>query len=325
MSNTININCSRCNSAAHAALPPPGTSLTRVYSTPTTGSLTRPAGALYAPFASESMAMLGTSFNVSRHAVGKPLYPLIARNDQECDVLRQWLHHEIIETTAALEAITPVIQLAQDKDDLAIAKFGRSNFKDVVSRAEQLQLRLDTLRQMKIISNQDKQELASLQPETDKLYLLGYGYPGESHLAAGSWPHGSVTSAELANQLASGGLNPAFKDFRAATPYSADVQEPRSFGAKDLKRAARAPVEKDYVWRFLFFIMRVSQSNGQAGPFAQTFCNALKNAGFTQPQVSGYHGARSPYSTNHHYCRLPGMPKEVVRASSVRKVFTPTV
>lgn len=296
--------------------------LTSVYDTTAKVSQASPSAALYAPFASKDMVEKAVGFNIARLVAGKPVYPLIARNDKECGELEQWRRSKIEQLNEKTNSASLLIKAIQDKSNLTRdalrIEFGAKAFDKLSSDITQLQRTVDTLNHLEILSNQTHRKLAALRPGVDKLYLLGHGAPGVGKLSADPSGLPAVTAKELARQLATGGLNVKFKDFRVAACHSADARYPESFKPGDLIRAAQVAVETDGYWNCFGF------GTSPDKPFAQSLCNELKKAGFKQPEVSGYHGSSVTYSTTHHYCRLPDTQEEDVRSSTVRRRFTPT-
>lgn len=271
--------------------------LTRVHSTPDTP--TQPRAALYTPFASKDILGGAIGFNVPRLLAGKPLYPLIVRDDQhycEFEKLRQSLSESLTQSVNTLSRMVKMAKAVLDDDnssiDTPVQNRANSKFYEQLSSTlKQHELILETLKHFEIRNNQSYEELALLRSGVDKLYLIGHGASGVSKLSADQEGLSVVTAKELADQFAAGGLAPSFDDVRVISCFSADY------------------------------------GTNKEEPFAQSLCNALKMAGFQQPEVSGYQGTRALYSTTHphHYCRLPDTQEANVRASSVRQRFSATV
>lgn len=300
--------------------------LTSVRTIPTTVSQPSPTAALYAPFASEDMVMQAAGFNFARLVAGKPLYPLIARSDKECEELETWRHSKIEQLTEVGNATLQWIKQLQeqlDKCNLTLDEFrlqyGAEDFDEIAKNIKQLQHTKDALSRIEILSNPARQKLARLRPGVDKLYLLGHGAPGMNKLSADMLGLSEITAEELASQLAAGGLDPWFDDLRVSTCFSADARLPESFEPGALMHAAQAEVGSNRLWKWLGY------GASTVEPFAQSLCNALKRAGFKQAAVSGYHGAGRVFSSDHHYNCLPGTQEADVRASSVRQLFSATV
>lgn len=302
----------------HAPAGQPTGSLTRVHSIPT-----NPTGALYAPFASKDMVKIGAGFNMARLVAGKPLYPLIARNDEECRELEKCRKHKIKRITKSNHSLDQQIRRDLDEDDLTIEeyriKFGAADFDALMEKRKFQGRTVNALNSLEIISNEDHQRLARLRPGIDKLYLIGHGEIGDNRLGADPEFCRVVTAGEVANQLAAGGLNEMFNDVRVVSCHSADGRRPLPFKPKALWRATQTHIINHGLLGCFGYDMNTAE------PFAQTLCNELKKTGFKQPVVTGYHGIRLAFSQTHHSCLVSGMRNKQVRASEARKRFTPTV
>lgn len=287
----------------------PISTLASVYTTPTMGSLAEPAGALYAPFASQGMAIQAAGFNAARLLANKSPYPVIVGNAQQRDELNTTRQDLIDQCIESIDDFKTFIKEAMSKERQSVvdfhhlrSKIGEETFDAMVNTTLQQRRLREALLHLDIVSNQNQLELSQLRPGVDKLYLLGQGAPGVSTLGAGAPDSREVTATELARQLEAGGLDTMFNDFRVLASHSADARLPESFKPEDLERAVLT---------------------GPETAFAQALSDALAEAGFEWPVVSGYSGADAIDTQPHHLRRLSGT-QEKVRASSVRQSFYPT-
>lgn len=309
--------------ATQTASTPQAGQATGASSSPLPGPSSQKTGSLYAAFASEDIVQQALGKNLSRDTNGKPLYPLIARNDQDRGALEQWRQHEANDLTQRSQSFNQGIQKLQSQHGLTRDQIrtamGPQSFDAGQAAANRLQQEADILARMEIRSNQNGQELAHLRPGNDKLYIIGHGGPGMNILAADQQClQGKATAADVAGQLASGGLDKAFSDIRVTACYSADTRAPSSFAPRHLAQAAKPNTERSG------FLGLFGTKTVKAEPFAQTLSNELKKAGFAQPNVAGYHGAGVTFSTDHQQRRLPGTQEADVRSSDVRQRFAPT-
>ncbi|AVG16467.1 hypothetical protein CFN79_11735 [Chromobacterium vaccinii] len=292
-------------------------------SSPLPGPSSQKAGALYAAFASEDIVQQALGKNLSRDTNGKQLYPLIARNDQDRGALEQWRKKETSDLTQRSQTFNQMIQNLQLSTGKSLndirTMLGPQNFDAAQAADKRFQQEANILARMDIRSNQNGQELAQLRPNDDKLYIIGHGGPGMNILAADQQClQGKATAADVAGQLASGGLDKAFSDIRVTACYSADTRKPSSFAPQHLAQTAKPDTERNG------FLGLFGPKTVKAEPFAQTLSNEMKKAGFSQPNVAGYHGAGVTFSTDHQQRRLPGTQQADIRSSDVRQRFTPT-
>ncbi|KVD84113.1 hypothetical protein WS62_20745 [Burkholderia sp. ABCPW 14] len=258
--------------------------------------------------------------NKMRVQKGKSPIPLIVQDDAARDQL-QGLKRRI-EAQYRGNGMTTLesIERMRRREKLSDQEIDR-RYCDPMSHAKELIRNADMLQNMEVRSNTGGVELSRLNPQRDKLYIAGHGAAGTDILTADTaGAHGQVSVAELAEQLAAGGLDRDFRDFRVKACFSADAQEPTSFRRDDLQRAATPKVDS---WpRFLSFFGRRMVSSQ---PFAQSLCNALSERGFSQAEVSGYHGEGGiGSSAGHHMRSLSRSGLSDVRASEVKQVFTPS-
>ncbi|MBA8734379.1 hypothetical protein [Chromobacterium violaceum] len=281
--------------------------------------------ALYAPFAAKDIVEQGLGRNLVREQRGKPLLPVIVRDDRTREQLQNLKDAKQQDLSAKSRLFSDSVDQLRRQYQLSEAQarqlIGPETFDKARKDAGILARQADVLRKMEILSNRDGAELGKLVPDRDKLYIIGHGGSGMDILAAdAAVTQGRATAADVAAQLAAGGLSTDFRDIRVTACHSADSRDPLSFRPVDLSRAAKPVYGRKTGWLGLF-----GQRAVLSQPFAQTLSDALRKQGFHQPEVSGYHGAGVTYSAaGHHARRLPGGSAQAdVRAADVRRVFTP--
>lgn len=277
---------------------------------------------MYAPFASEDMVQQALGRNLSRDTNNKPLYPLVARNDQDRDALEQWRQQKSAYFSQRAQPFEQTVQQMQSQHNLSRAQIrnmmGAQDFDKAQAASQRFRQQSDILRRLEIRSNENGQELSKLRLDQHKLYIIGHGGPGMNILAADEeCQQGMASAVEVAAQLATGKLDKAFGDIRVVACYSADTREPTSFHARDLARAAKPDATRSGCLGL--FGSKVVE----AEPFAQTLSNELKKNGFQQPDVAGYHGAGVTFSSDHQKRRMLNGQQADIRASDVRQRFTP--
>jgi hypothetical protein len=171
----------------------------------------------------------------------------------------------------------------------------------VVLRGERLRAVYAT----KILSPEQK-PLRTLHPSRTKLYQLGHGAAGHPMLWSEEGGDAS-TVTEVAEGLKAAGLPRQFKWFYVYACSSADASVRRAFGAPE-----DAPA---------------GEKSGHP-PLAQTFADALFEAGFKKVRVRGYEGlwVVSPRGATAERSIAGddfGLTAERVRSSTVAKVFVP--
>lgn len=285
-------------------------------------------GVLYAPFAAPDIVDMAIGKNMVRAQNGKPIYPLICRNEQDRATLEQVRTTQLSRWQADYEEDS--LQLKEYMGHMTQHGFteeeARQNYPLGPKVFDKVQERLnnkypaliDALTNLTIKSSD---ALKSLSPDQHKLYLLGHGGAGMNILAADqACQKGMVTAKEVAHQLAEGGLDKHFTDIRVTACWSADTCAPTSFQKVDLERASQPQTQRSG------FLGLFGKKEVVAEPFAQTLSNEMKREGFELPIVSGYHGLGmtfSSFSGEHHLRRLPNSQESNTRASTVREVFIP--
>ncbi|WP_455289778.1 hypothetical protein [Cupriavidus necator] len=145
-------------------------------------------------------------------------------------------------------------------------------------------------------------QLNRLDPQRDKLYIVGHGLPGDENIYNESSlsyrPPSHVSAAYAAWKLRAAGLSENFIDFRVVNCWGADSFYISSFDADMLRRSAG----------FLH--------PGEKKPFGKAFVEQLRLYGFMYAKVSAYHGL----GRGDHKRATPA--GHVIRASQVREVFT---
>ncbi|MGY4730783.1 hypothetical protein [Burkholderia pyrrocinia] len=278
---------------------------------------------MYAPFVSKDVIKQSLSKNLVRNLNGKSWRPLVAQDDVAQAQLQQ-LKQEYQGSlrNQAMAMLNEIEQLQFGASEEELCEFlGVENLDDMIRACGEAIRQADLLSNLEVRSNKDGLELFDLTPENSKLYIVGHGGAGLDILAADSAATVKVSVAELAEQLAAGGLNRDFRDFRVTACYSADARAPTSFQQEELRNAAAPTQGKQPGFLGLFRRPLVPRQ-----PLAQSLSNALSERGFSQPEVSGYHGIGVIFSKiGHHNMRdIPdsGLPR--VRASEVRQMFKPT-
>ncbi|WP_052941372.1 hypothetical protein [Chromobacterium subtsugae] len=295
---------------------------TGLTSSPLPGPTSSRQAVIYAPFAAGDVVTQSLGKNLVREQNGKPLLPLIAQDDQ-AHVRLQQLQQQQVQDLRGKGSLFPdqIRKLQQQHNlsqDVLRQHIGPAEFDKAMQASATFARQADVLQRMEIRSNEHGAELGRLQPQRDKIYIVGHGGPGMDILAADQQvTQGKATSADVAQQLAAGGLDRAFRDFRATACFSADTREPTSFHPADLGRAA-APALGPRPGFLQLFGKRPVLSQ----PFAQSLSDELAKQGFKQPEVAGYHGAGVTFSQiGHSSRRLPGAADS--RASELKQVFTP--
>jgi len=144
----------------------------------------------------------------------------------------------------------------------------------------------------------DHSPIKDLDPRDSKLYFLGHGFANAEILSTTTSLQDKYTLGDMARGLKEDGLHPDFESFRMTSCESADTERRLGF-------AEDPPGRTD---------------SGVAP--AQTFANELKRVGFTDPKVTGYQGLGSRFPNGHTAERGTADKSEVVRRSTVAKVFT---
>ncbi|MBZ6067275.1 hypothetical protein LA374_13820 [Aeromonas schubertii] len=287
-------------------------------------------GVLYAPFAAPDIVEMAIGKNMIRAQQGKPLYPLICRNEQDKATLEQ-LRTTLLNTRKEdYEVMTSglndyINQMAKNgfTEEEARQNFpsgGPERFDRLQNNISKLPPMIDALTNLTIKGSDD---LKLLPPNQHKLYVVGHGGAGMDILAADqACQQGMVTAKEVAHQLAEGGLDKRFTDIRVTACWSADTCAPTSFQKSALDRASQPKTQQSGFLGLFGF----GKKEVVAEPFAQTLSNAMKREGFEQPRVSGYHGTGMTFSSflgEHHLRRLPDSQESDARASTVRQFFIP--
>jgi insecticidal toxin complex protein TccC len=272
-----------------------------------------PDGVIYAPFIAEDIVVQSMAQNLIRQSRGKPLLPVIVADDSSVSAFEQ-IKGELINSLNAKMAPRKQ-QLSQLQQHLSLEQIkqaiGPAEFDKLQSGLDDYSRQVDVLERLEVRSNSNGQALSKLNSRDNKIYIVGHGGPGMDLLAADeNLVHGKVTSSDIAQQFSKGALPKDFQDIRIVACFSADTIEPVSFDSTVLAQAAKMiPGKKS---GFLGSRAPNQQS------FAQSLSSALKQHGFSQAQVTGYHGAGVTYSqTGHHSRRL----RDDVRRSLVKQKF----
>ncbi|WP_157683054.1 cycle-inhibiting factor, partial [Burkholderia ubonensis] len=273
---------------------------------------------IYAPFVAKDMLIQSLGINFVRERIGKPLLPLIVQNDQDMAQLLQLKGQEERRLRDIVTGWNEHIENLSQKFNLPLDEIreviGPDYYDQKIKDVATIARKADVLQQMEIRSNAGGAELGRLRPEHNKMYIIGHGAPGVDVLAADqAGTQGKVTAADVAQQLANGGLPRDFRDIRVTACYSADTREPTSFDLPDLQRAAQAELGPTGVSR---------------QPFAQSLSNELFKAGYVAAEVTGYHGAGVVFGEWDYRVRvlideLDNRLSPDFRASTVKQVFLP--
>lgn len=277
---------------------------------------------MYAPFVSMDVIKQSLGKNLVRDLNDKSLMPLVAQDDvaqaQLQHLKQEYQGYLLAKAMPTLNKIEELRSIYGVSEEECRNRIGNANFDDAMRVSKHLIRLSELLSNMEVRSNEDGRALFDLTPEMSKLYIVGHGGAGSDILTADSaGAQGIVSVAELAEQLAAGGLNRDFRDFRVTACYSADARKPTSFQQEELRNAAQGKRPG--------FLGLFSRPMVLRRPFSQYLSNALSERGFSHPEVSGYHGAGVTFSKIGHHARRvlnSGLPD--VRASEVRQVFTPT-
>ncbi|MFS2223457.1 RHS repeat-associated core domain-containing protein, partial [Pantoea sp. B65] len=293
-------------------------------------------GYIYSPFTSFDMIRQAMGLNMPRYLSGrKNLYPLIVPNDK---ALEDFMEMRIMQITqyedtiayhkSELNKVTEELStlylnpLALTESQPSLSDSGGEQIeiksqleatgKILESKIHFYQTKKYIYSEMKYISATSVEGLKSLRPESDKLYIIGHGAYGANKLTSEhSENKVRITSEELVNQLATGGLTKEFIDIRLGSCWSGDATKPSFFEIADPHTASGASGQP------------LAQP-GTKRPFAKYVSEALKREGYSQTVVSGYSGkgivpGRTSYNNIHHVRRTEGVPD--VRRSMVRRFF----
>lgn len=287
------------------------------------GPNTHKTRVMYAPFASPDMVKMAIGQNLVRTQQGKPISPLICRTEQDKSELEKTRKISIREQEQEIEKLQSKISDHKEVVDLVkeggftheeACDVGLLTPSELQKTEERLNVLLHTSDALKNLTITNSDALKSLSPDQHKLYVLGHGGPGLDLLAADpDCKQGKVTAYTLALQLAKAGLDPLFSDIRVTSCYSADTRVPVSLKDPDALKDASKP--------------RILRNGNRREPFAQTLSTKMRNVGFTQVSVSGYHGQGLTFSSfmgdgKHHLHKLPDQESGTI-SSTVRQIFTP--
>ncbi|MGH0001210.1 C80 family cysteine peptidase [Pseudovibrio ascidiaceicola] len=279
-------------------------------------------GYFYAPFASEDMLTLVLNTNQARRSAGKDIRTIIVQSDadkQQLDSLKHQMVEKLFQDASRpLVMGNSLIAKHDASEQEFIEAVGPAHFEDLLRASEDIAWRADTLLRTKIISNEQSQIMGTLKNDESKIYVVGHGKHGSSDILDdrhASQERKALSSKEIAQQFSQGGLSKSFTDVRVVACYSADARQPASFDTADLQSASEP--EKKKTWFF-------GQDKVTVQSFAQSLANELKQVGFEQPEVSGYHGRTIIESKDgHRYQRLSADSQDIVRSSELRQVFLP--
>lgn len=242
---------------------------------------------LYTPFSNQDMLLISIVENITRLKNNKPLLPLIVQNDHE--------RRKLEDCRALLERESHAS--------------GRQNV---------ITLKHEVLSNMQILSNANGNQLENLNPRQDKIYIIGYGGPGNKFLypTASGNKEGRISAVHLVEELRKGHLPKNFRDFRLTSCNSADARKPASFSSSDLLKATRPKLGHRS------FLLCGTQSEAKV-PLAQTFSEALALFQFGQAEVTGYHGAGQVFSQA--ACSVQSISNNesplLARRSTVKSIF----
>ncbi|KZL24075.1 hypothetical protein [Pseudovibrio sp. Ad37] len=274
---------------------------------------------LYAPFASKDIIYMAFGINEKNVGKGKQVAQLIVKSNEDKAALESFRKKAMGEAFQNSSGFFHVVNDTMKSNEMNAAQLrsalGESEYDYALNAAEMFANNGAILADLEIISNEEVEVLSSLKEGEDKLVILGHGSYGDNSLASDAKMFSKeVTSEDIAQQLADGGLDKSFGDIRAHSCHSADASKPTSFDPKELDRAQQPFVEK-----FMFF------SIGMKVSFAQSLANELAKAGFENPEVSGYHGSGRMGQLDGHLVQILPDNKEAgaIRSSDVRRVFTP--
>ncbi|MCL9783339.1 hypothetical protein M9194_18060 [Vibrio sp. S4M6] len=300
---------------------------------------------LYAPFSAPDIIDQALGKNEIRFDNGKPMLPVIAVNDEKKAELESHLHDKrlsetynpthainfINEVSEKIEALKlkaktdpqlrdmPDDQLERLCGEVVREQYGSAKFDRLMETSRKVIRSATILKQMEIRSNENGLELSKLTSKLDKLYVLGHGGAGKDILSGTqdlADKKAIISSKLLSKQFQEGGLPKGFRDFRVAACYSADTREPASFSPDDLKKASEPKYKRS---GFLHLGRKVMERQ----PFAQSLSKSLVDDGFTNPVVTGYHGAGVSHGANGHKAqRLPHANDLTTRSSLVRERFS---
>ena len=279
-------------------------------------------GYFYAPFASEDMLTLVLNTNHARRSAGKDIRTIIVQSDvdkQRLDVLKHQMIEKLFQDASRpLVMGNTLIAKKNASEQDFIEAVGPAQFEDSLRASEDIAWRADTLLRTKIISNELSQIMGTLKNDESKIYIVGHGKHGSDEIfddRHASQERKVLSSKEIAQHFSQGGLSKSFTDVRVVACYSADARQPASFDAADLQSASEP--EKKKAWFF-------GQDKVAVQSFAQSLANELKQVGFEQPEVSGYHGRTIIESKDaHRHQRLSADSQDIVRSSELRQVFIP--
>lgn len=276
-------------------------------------------GYIYAPFVAPDLLEQSYAINIIRHIKGKGTYPVIMKNDEDMKKMETLINQKSTKLKSQVDKVSDALQRMDEQrrdesgwtPDYLRTTLSPDLFDKNLNSLHKLSQELSVVSRLAIISNENKQLISKLSPGRYKLYIIGHGGAGQDILAGDQrMEHGMITAKNLAMDLLDGGIAQLFKDIRVTACYSANATKPTSFDSATLDKSSR-PVNWN---KYKFWESEKTKS------FAHTLRDELLASGFSNVEVSGYHGAGVTFSKQeNHTRRLPDQPD--IRRSAVRRIF----
>jgi insecticidal toxin complex protein TccC len=276
-------------------------------------------GYIYAPFVAPDLLEQSGAINIIRHVKGKATYPVIVKNDEDMKKMEAIRNQKSIDLKSKVDQVSDALQRMDEQrrnetgwtPDYLRTTLSPDLFDKSLNSLHKFSQELSVVSRLEIISNENKQIISKLSPDRNKLYIIGHGGAGQDILAADQrMEHGMITAKNLVLDLLDGGLVKSFNDIRVTACYSADATKPVSFDSATLDKSSRPVVRNKYkFW-----------DGEKTKSFAHSLRDELLSSGFSNVEVSGYHGAGVTFSQQeNHTRRLPDQSD--VRRSTVRRSF----
>ncbi|WP_018691158.1 hypothetical protein [Algicola sagamiensis] len=271
------------------------------------------AGYYFAPFATEDIVNMLVSDNASRILRGKSPYEVIvessAYRDKMLESFQKWsrleqnqIHFaatEYLQYTADFKGIQP--SNGATFTDLEIQQIlTDSSFENTQAFIKHYRIVQSYDWTLAHILDNKKTKILSRLDERSKLYVQGHGAPGENRVS--TKPFGAKSTEDLVRTFESGGLSKDFQDIRITSCWSADTCQITTFKASTLAHSMKGNTK----WKQRILPNLIIGSKRKTHPLARQMADVLKKKGYSQIQVTGYHGAgvTNSYEFDTHTLRV---------------------
>ncbi|PVZ43783.1 RHS repeat domain-containing protein [Pseudomonas sp. CC120222-01a] len=258
--------------------------------------------------------------NYSRQLKGKPLRPVIARDDKAKAKLESAVHAEKLKLSNKLSEIWASYRVALARQKMSWADLKARlprKYSDFKAVREIIITRYRVLGGIEIQSNENGRALAALESQRSKLYIIGHALAGENIVtASASGAGGVLDTIQIAQLLVEGGLPKDFQDIRVAGCGSADAIPAASFDPAVLEGAATPVIDTSK----FYLGMSWEQIPGKK-PVALSLAEGMRANGYMQMGVTGYHGDGLREGREGHHLRIIGDAGDQRRRSLVSRRF----